>query len=103
MAQVSQIAIDNQTFATFRTTLNSSLNALNTGHLGGSRPASAVAGTIWLDNSTTNTIAMKLFDGSDDLTLFSVNTSTNAITLPSGVSITEVDPNSIPFAVALGS
>jgi hypothetical protein len=35
--------------------------------------------------------------------LFSVNTSTNAITLPSGVSITEVDPNSIPFAVALGS
>lgn len=103
MAQVSQIAINNQTFATFRTTLNNSLNALNTGHLGGSRPASAAAGTIWLDNSATDTIAMKLFDGSDDLTLFSVNTSTNAITLPSGVSITEVDPNSIPFAVALGS
>ena len=29
MSQVSQIAIDNQTFATFRTTLNSSLNAIN--------------------------------------------------------------------------
>jgi len=25
------------------------------------------------------------------------------ITLPSGISITEADPNSIPFAVALGS
>jgi hypothetical protein len=103
MSQVTQIAVDNQTFATFRTTLNDSLNALNTGHLGSSRPSSAVAGTIWLDNSATNTIAMKLFDGTDDLTLFSVDTSTNAITLPSGVSITEVDPSSIPFAIALGS
>lgn len=103
MSQVTQIAVDNQTFATFRTTLNSSLNALNTGHLGSSRPSSAVAGTIWLDNSATNTISMKLFDGTDDLELFSINTSTNAITLPSGVSITEVDPSSIPFAIALGS
>lgn len=103
MSQVTQIAVDNQTFATFRTTLNDSLNALNTSHLGSSRPSSAVAGTIWLDNSATNTIAMKLFDGTDDLTLFSVNTSTNAITLPSGVSITEVDPSAIPFAIALGS
>jgi hypothetical protein len=45
---------------------------------------------------------MKLFDGSDDLTLFSVNTSTNAVTLPSTVSITEADPSAIPFAIALG-
>ena len=42
-------------------------------------------------------------DGTDSLELFSINTSTNAITLPSGVSVTESDPNSIPFAVALGS
>ena len=32
-----------------------------------------------------------------------INTSTNAITLPSGVTVSETDPNSIPFAVALGS
>lgn len=102
MAQVSQITLDNVTFAQFRTDLNESINALNTQHIGSSRPSSAVAGTIWLDNSVTNTIAMKLFDGSDDLTLFSVNTSTNAITLPSGVSITETDPSAIPFSIALG-
>ena len=102
MAQVSQITLDNVTFAQFRTDLNESINALNTQHIGSSRPSSAVAGTIWLDNSATNTIAMKLFDGTDDLTLFSVNTSTNAITLPSGVSITETDPSAIPFAIALG-
>tara|TARA_R110002153_G_scaffold1684_2_gene8615 strand:- start:596 stop:904 length:309 start_codon:yes stop_codon:yes gene_type:complete len=102
MAQVSQITLDNVTFAQFRTDLNESINALNTQHIGSSRPSSAVAGTIWLDNSATNTIAMKLFDGTDDLTLFSVNTSTNAITLPSGVSITETDPSAIPFSIALG-
>ena len=102
MAQVSQITLDNVTFAQFRTDLNESINALNTQHIGSSRPSSAVAGTIWLDNSATNTIAMKLFDGTDDLELFSINTSTNAITLPSGVSITATDPSAIPFAIALG-
>jgi len=102
MAQVSQITLDNVTFAQFRTDLNESINALNTQHIGSSRPSSAVAGTIWLDNSATNTIAMKLYDGTDDLELFSINTSTNAITLPSGVSITETDPSAIPFAIALG-
>ena len=102
MAQVSQITLDNVTFAQFRTDLNNSLNALNSQHIGSSRPASASAGTIWLDSSVTNTIAMKLYDGTDDLELFSINTLTNAITLPSGISITETDPSAIPFAIALG-
>jgi len=102
MAQVSQITLDNQAFSTFRSNLNNSMNALNSQHIGSSRPASAVAGTIWLDNSVANTIAMKLYDGTDDLELFSINTSTNAITLPSGISITETDPSAIPFAIALG-
>tara|TARA_R100001086_G_scaffold218452_1_gene135157 strand:- start:31 stop:339 length:309 start_codon:yes stop_codon:yes gene_type:complete len=102
MSQVSQITIDNQAFSTFRTAMNNSFGALNTGHIGSSRPGSASAGTIWLDNSVTNTITMKLFDGNDDLTLFSVNTSSNEVTLPSTVSVTETDPTAIPFAIALG-
>jgi len=102
MTQVSQVTLDNQAFSTFRANLNNSINALNSQHIGSSRPSSAVAGTIWLDNSATDTIAMKLFDGSDDLELFSINTSTNAITLPNDVSITETDPSAIPFAIALG-
>ncbi len=102
MAQVSQVTLDNQAFSTFRSNLNNSINALNSQHIGSSRPSSAVAGTIWLDNSATNTIAMKLFDGADDLELLSINTSTNAITRPSGVSITESDPSAIPFSIALG-
>lgn len=102
MSSVSQITIDNQSFPNFRSNLNNSLNALNSSHIGSSRPGSAVAGTIWIDNGTTNTFKIKCFDGTDDLELFEINTSTNAITLPSGVSTTETDPNSIPFAVALG-
>ena len=103
MAQVTDVNLANQGFPSFRSELNNILEALNTNHIGSSRPSSAVTGSIWLDNSVTNTISIKLFDGTDDLELFSINTSTNAITLPSGVSVSETDPNSIPFAVALGS
>lgn len=103
MTQVSQVTLDNQSFSTFRSNLNNTINALNSNHIGSSRPASAVAGTIWIDNSATNTYAIKVFDGTDDLEIFSINTSTNAITLPSGVSITESDPSAIPFSIALGS
>ena len=102
MAQ-HDLNIANQSFPNFRSDLNSALTALNSNHIGSSRPSSAIAGTIWIDSSVTDTYSIKVFDGTDDLELFSINTSTNAITLPSGVSVTESDPNSIPFAVALGS
>ena len=102
MAQYD-LNIANQSFPSFRSDLNNALTALNSNHIGSSRPSSAIAGTIWIDSSVTDTYSIKVFDGTDDLELFSINTSTNAITLPSGVSVTESDPNSIPFAVALGS
>ena len=102
MAQVTDVNLANQAFGTFRSELNNILEALNTNHIGSARPSSAVNGTIWIDNSSSPTISIKLFDGTDDLELFSINTTTNAITLPSGVSVSETDPNSIPFAVALG-
>jgi hypothetical protein len=102
MAQ-HDLNIANQSFPSFRSDLNNALTALNSNHIGSSRPSSAIAGTIWIDSSVTDTYSIKVFDGTDDLELFSINTSTNAITLPSGVSVSETDPNSIPFAVALGS
>jgi len=103
MSSVSQITIDNQSFPNFRTNLNNSLQALNSSHIGSSRPTSAVAGTIWIDNGTTNIFKIKCFDGTDDLQIFEINTSTNAVSLPTGVTVSESDPNSIPFSVALGS
>ena len=103
MAQVSDVSQANQAFGSFRTELNNILSAVNSSHIGSSTPASAVAGTIWIDNATANTYKIKVYDGTDNLEIFSINTSTNVITLPSGITVTESDPNSIPFAVALGS
>ena len=106
MSQVSQITFDNQSFPNFRRALNNTINALHTNHIGSSRPGSASAGTIWIDNSTTNTLVIKVFDGSDDLVIFSLNTATNVVTVPSGVTIdaqiTETDPNATALAIALG-
>lgn len=102
MSQVTDVSLANQAFGTFRSELNNILGALNTNHVGSSRPSSAAAGTIWIDNSATNTFSIKVFDGTDDLEIFSINTSTNAITLPASVSVSESDPSAIPFAIALG-
>ena len=81
MAQVSQITINNQAFSTFRTTMNDSFSALNSMHSGTSRPASATTGTLWLDttNAGSNSLSIKFFDGSDDITFATVDTSANTI------------------------
>ena len=81
MAQATQISIDNQGFASFRSKLNESLNALNSLHSGTSRPSSATTGTIWLDttNAGSNSLEIKFFDGTDDISFATVDTSANTI------------------------
>ena len=81
MSQVSDVSIANQGFSAFRTELNNILGALNSMHSGTSRPSSATTGTIWLDttNSGSNSLEIKFFDGSDDITFATVNTSANTI------------------------
>lgn len=81
MSQVSDVSIANQGFSAFRTELNNILGALNSMHSGTSRPSSATTGTIWLDttNSGSNSLELKFFDGSDDITFATVNTSANTI------------------------
>ena len=81
MAQVSDVSLANQGFSAFRTELNNILAALNSMHSGTSRPSSATTGTIWLDttNSGSNSLEIKFFDGSDDISFATVNTSANTI------------------------
>ncbi len=104
MAQVSDVVLANQGFASFRTELNNILAAINTSHVGSSAPASVTAGTIWVDNATTNVLKVKINDGSDNVELFQINTSTNAVTSTMSVTgtISETDPNALPLAIALG-
>jgi hypothetical protein len=73
--------ISNQSFPSFRSDLNDSLSAINSMHSGTSRPSGAVSGTLWLDttNSGSNSLEIKFFDGSDDITFATVNTSSNTI------------------------
>ena len=81
MSQVSDVTLANQGFSAYRTENNNILGALNSMHSGTSRPASAVQGTMWLDttNSGSNSLEIKFFDGSDDISFATVNTSANTI------------------------
>ena len=104
MSQVSQITLDNTSFASFRTELNNILGALNTSHVGSSAPSSVAQGTIWGDSGTSGFLKIKINDGSDNIELFSINITSNAITSTASVTgtISETDPNALPLAIALG-
>jgi hypothetical protein len=71
--------IANQTFPSFRSDLNSVLEAINTSNSGTSRPSSAVAGTIWLDTTSATTPTLKFYDGSDDISLATLDYSANTV------------------------
>ena len=104
MSQVSDVVLANQGFASFRTELNNILGAVNTSHLGSSAPSSVAQGTIWVDSGTSGVLKVKINDGSDNVELFQINISSNAITSTMSVTgtISETDPNALPLAIALG-
>ena len=104
MAQVSDYTLDNQGFASFRTELNNIIGALNTSHVGSSAPGSVATGTIWVDSGTSGVLKVKINDGSDNVELFQINISSNAVTSTMSVTgtISETDPNALPLAIALG-
>ena len=104
MSQVTDVSLANQAFGTFRSELNNILGALNTSHVGSSAPSSVAAGTIWVDNGTSGVLKVKINDGSDNVELFQINISSNAITSTMSVTgtISETDPNALPLAIALG-
>ena len=104
MSQVSDVSLANQSFGSFRSELNSILGALNTAHIGSSAPGSVATGTIWVDNGTSGKLKVKINDGSDNVELFEIDISSNAISSNMSVTgtITETDPNALPLALALG-
>ena len=104
MSQVSDVNLANQAFGSFRSELNDILGALNTMHIGSSAPGSVATGTIWVDNGTSGKLKVKINDGSDNVELFEIDISSNAITstMSTTGTITETDPNALPLALALG-
>ena len=59
----NDLVIINQSFPSFRTDLNSALQAIFTTHSGTSLPSGASAGTIWLDTTSATAPILKYYDG----------------------------------------
>ena len=81
MSQVNDVSLANQGFGAFRAELNNILGALNSNHLGNSTPGSITQGTIWIDNTNigSNSLTMKVYDGSDNITMATIDTANNTI------------------------
>lgn len=69
-------------------------DALFSMHSGSSRPSYAVAGLMWRD-TTTNPWVIKMFDGSDDINIGTVNTTTNVFT-PAGIALNNIAATANP-------
>jgi hypothetical protein len=81
--------IANQGFPAFRSDLNNALSAIQTNNSGTSRPTGAVAGQIWLDTTNATSPTLKFFDGSDDISLATINYTANTVDwLDSSITIT---------------
>ena len=79
MSQVSDYTLSNIGFSAFRTELNSILNASNTLNAGTSAPGSVAAGSLWLDTASAATPTLKYYDGSDSISLCTLNHSANTV------------------------
>jgi hypothetical protein len=81
--------IANQGFPAFRSDLNNALSAIQTNNSGTSRPTGAVAGQIWLDTTNSTSPTLKFFDGTDDISLATINYTANTVDwLDSSITIT---------------
>ena len=88
MAQATDFTISNASFPSVRTDLNTVFAAINSSNSGTSRPSSATTGTFWLDTSSSgsNLLILKFFDGSDDITFATFNTSSNTVDVSDSAS-----------------
>jgi len=81
--------IANQGFSSFRSDLNNALSAIQTTNSGTSLPTGAVAGQIWLDTTNATSPTLKFYDGTDSISLATINYTANTVDwLDSTVSIT---------------
>ncbi len=78
MAQ-HDFVISNQGFPATRSDLNNFLQAVATTHSGTSTPSGAVAGTIWLDTTSATAPILKYYDGTDNITLATIDHVANTV------------------------
>lgn len=81
-AAIGTINPSTESGSALATRLNNSGAAELSRHSGSSRPSYAVAGTLWLDTTTSTAWAMKLFDGTSDIIVGYLNSSTHLRAMP---------------------
>lgn len=73
--------LDNATAAALRADLNLALLALASLSSGTSAPASPTTYQLWLDTTTVTAMVLAMYDGVDWITLFTINTTANTVTV----------------------
>ncbi|MDO3431199.1 hypothetical protein QWJ46_00730 [Rhizobium sp. CBN3] len=62
--------------------IDDNFDAIISGHSGPSRPTYAVAGTVWEDTSVAGSVKYYHYDGSDDILLYTIDTTNNRVDRP---------------------
>ena len=75
----SDLQVANQSFPSFRSDLNTILEHVTQFHAGTSRPSYINHGMMWLDTTDSANPILKFFDGTDDITFATFNTSANTV------------------------
>jgi len=79
-----------------RTELNSILGAINTLNSTTSAPGSKAAGSLWLDTTSATTPTLKLYDGSDWISLCTFDYSANTVNWLDSTVSADVSGDSSP-------
>lgn len=83
--------------------LNSWADALETCHRGAARPGYAQAGMIWIDTSTAGSDIVTYFDGTNDVPLFEVDTTSGQVGVIGSGGFIQFQGNINPTLVAPAS
>ena len=75
----TDLQVANQSFPSFRSDLNLILEHVTQFHAGTSRPSYINHGMMWLDTTDSANPILKFYDGSDDITFATFNTSANTV------------------------
>ena len=71
--------ISNQGFPATRADINNVLNSIATLNSGTSAPATQYAGQLWVNTTTATAWVLYIYDGTDNIQLATINTSTNTV------------------------
>ena len=96
MSTVSDYTLDNQSFANLRAELNTILASINTLNSTTSAPASKAAGSLWLDTTSASSPTLKLYDGSDWISLCTFDYSGNTVNWLDSTVSADVSGDSSP-------